>query len=56
MLASSLRELEKDGLITRRQYPQMPVKVEYTINDSCGELMPILKQLAAWGIHMQESL
>ena len=55
MLASSLKELEEDGLIHREQYMEMPVRVEYTLTDSCRNLMPILKQLAHWGIQVQTS-
>lgn len=49
MLASSLKELETDGLISRRQYTEMPVRVEYSLTDECKDLMPILERLAGWG-------
>jgi DNA-binding HxlR family transcriptional regulator len=49
MLASSLRELECDGLVRRKQHMEMPVRVEYTLTDACDGLIPILKQLAQWG-------
>jgi DNA-binding HxlR family transcriptional regulator len=49
MLASSLKELEGDGLVSRRQYMEMPVKVEYSLTDACDSLIPILAQLAGWG-------
>lgn len=55
MLASSLKELEKDGLICRRQYDEMPVRVEYSLNDNCNELIPILNQLALWGLGVSKS-
>jgi len=48
MLASSLRELETAGLINRRQYDEMPVRVEYSTNESAQSLMPILEQLIRW--------
>ena len=54
MLASSLKELEEDGLITRKQYLEMPVRVEYTLADRCKDLMPILGQLAQWGISVKK--
>ncbi|MDR3165235.1 MAG: helix-turn-helix transcriptional regulator [Synergistaceae bacterium] len=50
MLASSLKELEADGLVLRTQYMEMPVRVEYSLTDSCDGLMPILLQLAQWGV------
>lgn len=57
MLASSLKELEASGLVLRTQYMEIPPRVEYSLTDTCGELMPILMQLAGWGskIH-QENL
>lgn len=53
MLASSLRELEEDGLIYRKQYMEMPVRVEYGLTDLCSGLMPILNQLALWEVRMR---
>ena len=54
MLASSLKELEQDGLIFRKQYMEMPVRVEYALTDICTGLMPVLKQLAHWGAIVHE--
>lgn len=53
MLASSLKELERDGLVHRAQYVEMPVRVEYSITDVGIALIPILGQLAKWGIQSQ---
>lgn len=50
MLASSLKEMEKDGLITRVQYNEMPIRVEYFITDKAKELLPTLQALALWGM------
>ncbi len=50
MLASSLKDLEKDGLITRVQYNEMPIRVEYFITDKAKELIPTLQLLAIWGM------
>jgi DNA-binding HxlR family transcriptional regulator len=55
MLASSLKELEEDGLVYRRQYIEMPVRVEYELTDYCTDLMPILNQLAQWGVQTHKS-
>lgn len=48
VLASALRELEHDGLVTRREYLEVPVRVEYSPTDSCRALLPILEQLSDW--------
>jgi DNA-binding HxlR family transcriptional regulator len=50
MLASVLKELEECGLITRKQYMEMPVRVEYSLTGASKDLLPILSQLAKWGI------
>lgn len=52
MLASSLKELEEAGLIERVQYMEMPVRVEYSTTCTCNGLMPILQQLAQWGMQI----
>lgn len=48
MLSSSLKELESDGLITRVQYNEVPVRVEYSITQRGEDLWPILHMLAHW--------
>jgi DNA-binding HxlR family transcriptional regulator len=53
MLASALKELEESGLIRRKQYAEMPVRVEYSLTSACDELLPILKKLALWGVTIQ---
>lgn len=54
MLASSLKELEKDGLITRVQYNEMPIRVEYFMTEKSKELVPILKMLGNWAVNNQD--
>lgn len=49
MLAQSLREMEKDGLVERKQYDEMPVRVEYSLTPKARTLLPILLELKAWG-------
>ena len=48
-LSSSLKELEKDGLIIRKEYLQIPPKVEYSLSEKGQSLMVILDQLCVWG-------
>lgn len=50
MLASSLKELESDGLVRRIQYQEMPVRVEYSLTENADMLAPVLEQVARWGV------
>ena len=48
MLTNQLRELERDGLIERKIYPQVPPKVEYSISELGRTLEPVLRELKRW--------
>ena len=48
MLASSLKELERDGLVRRVQYPEIPVRVEYSVTEECAKLVPAFELIGAW--------
>lgn len=48
-LSTNLKELEADRLIIRKEYPQIPPRVEYSLNDCGRSLMKILDQLCIWG-------
>lgn len=50
MLANQLRELERDGVVNRTVYPQVPVRVEYSLTDDGRALYPIFKELFEWGV------
>jgi DNA-binding HxlR family transcriptional regulator len=49
VLSQQLKELEEDDFIKRTQYDTIPPKVEYSMTDLGMTLMPILKQMHAWG-------
>lgn len=49
MLSNKLKELEDNGLIMRKEYPQIPPKVEYSLTAKGKTLLPILKQICDWG-------
>lgn len=48
-LSANLKELERDGLIIRKEYPQIPPKVEYRLSPRGESLMTVLDQLCVWG-------
>ena len=48
-LSTTLKKLEADGLIHRKEYPQVPPKVEYSLTPMGRTLIPILDQLCEWG-------
>ena len=48
MLASTLRTLEKDGLVARRSYPEVPPRVEYSLTPLGDELLELMMPLMAW--------
>ena len=48
-LSLSLKELEADKLIIRKEYPQIPPKVEYSLSERGKSLMPILDGMCEWG-------
>ena len=48
-LSSHLKELEADGIVKRKEYPQIPPKVEYSLTPKADTLLPILEQLCEWG-------
>ena len=49
MLSSQLKALEKDALIIRTEYPQVPPKVEYSLSETGKTLMPVLSAVCRWG-------
>jgi len=48
-LSSQLKELEADGMVRRKEYPQIPPKVEYSLTQKAETLLPVLEQLCEWG-------
>ena len=48
-LSSTLKQLEADGLVNRKEYPQIPPKVEYSLTEKGKSLIPILDEMCEWG-------
>ncbi len=55
-LSSNLKELEADQLIVRKEYPQIPPRVEYSLSERGKSLMEVLDQLCIWGEKNRQSL
>jgi len=49
MLTQQLRELERDEIIERKVYHQVPPKVEYSLSEYGKSLKPVLELMATWG-------
>ena len=48
-LSSTLKELEADRLVYRKEYPQIPPKVEYSLTERGKSFIPILDGMCEWG-------
>lgn len=56
MLSLSLRELERDLLVSRTVYPEVPARVEYALTDSGKALEPVWGLLRVWGRKHREMI
>lgn len=49
MLSLQLKELEKDGIVSRKLFPEIPPRVEYGLTPFGKTLIPMLEEIAKWG-------
>ena len=49
MLTAQLREMEVQGLVSRKVYAEVPPQVEYTLTETGYSLKPVLDAMWAWG-------
>ena len=56
VLTANLRDMEANGLLTRKVYPEVPPRVEYTLTEIGESLKPILDSMWAWGEGYKASL
>jgi DNA-binding HxlR family transcriptional regulator len=49
VLTDSLRAMEKDGIIVRTSYPEVPPRVEYSLSELGKSMRPILESMQVWG-------
>ena len=55
ILSKQLRELEADGLISRRVYPVVPPRTEYSLTELGLSLMPVIEHMCSWGISYMDA-
>ncbi|WP_372452187.1 winged helix-turn-helix transcriptional regulator [Nocardia albiluteola] len=56
VLTRQLRELEQDGIVTRRAYPEVPPRVEYSLTSTGNGLRAFVAELNRWGDNYINSL
>lgn len=57
MLTQQLKEFVRDGLATRKSYPEIPPRVEYKLTEYGKTLVPVLDTLNKWGeIHLDRTV
>lgn len=49
VLSDTLHSMESDGLVIRTVYPEVPVKVEYSLSDLGKSMRPIIQSMESWG-------
>ena len=54
-LSRQLKELETADLVIRKEYPQIPPKVEYRLSNLGKSLIPILDSMCYWGLEQLEN-
>jgi DNA-binding HxlR family transcriptional regulator len=54
MLSLQLKDLERNGIVKRKVYPQVPPRVEYFLTDFGKTLIPMLEEIARWGRSLAE--
>jgi len=53
-LSATLKEMERDNLIIRKEYPQIPPKVEYSLSERGKSLIPVIDMMCTWGENNRE--
>ncbi|MEU3985669.1 helix-turn-helix domain-containing protein [Streptomyces sp. NPDC026672] len=56
VLTRTLRELERDGLITRVIYAETPIRVEYELTPLGGTMCPVVREIRQWAERMAPAI
>ncbi|MEY8380150.1 winged helix-turn-helix transcriptional regulator [Ileibacterium valens] len=54
MLSNTLKEMEEEGLVIRRQYNEIPPRVDYSLTEISMMLLPVIKEFSVWGEFLME--
>ena len=54
MLTANLKDMEASGLLTRKAYPEVPPRVEYTLTETGESLKPVLGAMFDWGMDYKQ--
>lgn len=54
VLTANLRDMERNGLLTRKIFPEVPPRVEYTLTETGFSLKPIMDAMVRWGLDYKE--
>ncbi len=54
VMTQNLRELEEDGILSRKVYPEVPPRVEYTLTDKGNDLKPIIEAMRLYGLKYRD--
>ena len=56
VLTTNLRAMEASGMLSRKVYPEVPPRVEYTLTETGYSLKPILDAMSEWGTTYQQKI
>ncbi|MCB0528806.1 MAG: helix-turn-helix transcriptional regulator [Saprospiraceae bacterium] len=56
MLTAQLRELEADGYISRKVYPVVPPKVEYSLTERGRDVIPVIDMIRQYGLKLMDEM